>query len=234
MLPCVVGSCYTDVMMLKVQNIEKKYGNITAVSSLSFHIGVGEFVGFVGPNGAGKTTTIKMLAGQLLPTSGSIHIDGIDVLEHPNKAREYIGYVPEFPEMYDYLTCREMLEFVISVRGKGELDWALDVAGLGKDAERPIREYSQGMRRKTALACAMVAKPKLLILDESLNGLDPSSVRRILSLFDELRQAGTSILLSTHVLDTLERIASRIIMIEDGALKVDVPSSELDSIRQKF
>ena len=220
--------------MLQVQEVEKKYGNIVAVSSLSFSIKEGEFVGLVGPNGAGKTTTIKMLSGQLIPTSGTITINGLNVVDAPNECRKYVGYVPEFPELYDYLTCREMLEFVISIRGEGDLQWALELTGLGQDADRPIREYSQGMRRKTALACAMVSKPKLLVLDESLNGLDPSSVRRIQSVLNELRQMGTSIILSTHVLDTLERIASRILMIEDGMLKADSPISELDSIRNRF
>ena len=169
-----------------------------------------------------------------MPTSGVITIGGFNISEHPNECRKMVGYVPEFPEMYDYLSCREMLEFVISVRGTGELDWALDVASLGEDAERPIREYSQGMRRKTALACALVSKPKLLILDESLNGLDPSSVSRVQKVLEDLRQEGISILLSTHVLDTLERMASRIIMIEDGSIQVDAPISELDAIRQRF
>jgi ABC-2 type transport system ATP-binding protein len=229
-----MGYYFEGFVMLQVQNIEKKYGSITAVSSLSFSIKAGEFVGLVGPNGAGKTTTIKMLAGQLIPTSGSIIINGLNVVDDPNECRKSIGYVPEFPDLYDYLTCREMLEFVISVRGEGDLKWALDVTGLGQDAERPIREYSQGMRRKTALACAMVSRPKLLILDESLNGLDPPSIRRVKDVLENLRQSGTAILLSTHVLDTLERIASRILLIEDGLLKSDSPISELDSIRSRF
>ena len=220
--------------MVEVQKIEKCYGQIRAVKSISFSIGRGEFIGFVGPNGAGKSTTIKMLAGQLMPTSGVITIGGYTVSENPNECRKMVGYVPEFPEMYDYLSCREMLEFVIAVRGSGNLDWALDVAGLGKDADRPIREYSQGMRRKTALACALVSKPRLLILDESLNGLDPSSVSRMQRILEDLRQEGISILLSTHVLDTLEKMASRIIMIEDGSIQADVPISELNTIRQRF
>lgn len=220
--------------MISVQDITKQYGTKIAVSSVSFNISKGEFVGFIGANGAGKSTTIKMLAGQLAPSKGSVFINGIDVLKEPNQARHHIGYVPEFPELYQYLTAREMLEFVISVRGKGDLDWGLEIAGLDSDAERPIREYSQGMRRKTALACAMISNPSILILDEALNGLDPSSVKRFQELFEELRAAGTVIFLSTHVLDSLERMASRILYIKNGQIQADCPISELDSIRNAF
>ena len=220
--------------MISVQGLTKKYGGTEAVSELNFEIASAEFVGFIGANGAGKSTTIKMLAGQLAPSSGTVMIDGIDVLKEPNHCRQKIGYVPEFPSLYQYLTAREMLEFVIAVRGKGELNWGLEIAGLGADAERPIREYSQGMRRKTALACAMVARPPVLILDEALNGLDPSSVKRFQTLFRQLREEGTIIFLSTHVLDSLERMASRILYIRSGRLQADSPISDLSLIREDF
>jgi len=220
--------------MISVQGLTKKYGAKEAVSELNFEISRGEFVGFIGANGAGKSTTIKMLAGQLSPSAGTVIIDGFDVLKEPNQCRRNIGYVPEFPELYQYLTAREMLAFVISVRGQGDLDWGLEIAGLGADAERPIREYSQGMRRKTALACAMVAKPPVLILDEALNGLDPSSVKRFQDLFSQLKEEGTSIFLSTHVLDSLEKMASRIIYIKQGKLQADCPISALAQIRNDF
>ena len=217
--------------MIKIENISKRYGRTEAVSGLSFTMKQGEFVGFIGSNGAGKSTTIKMLAGQLSPSSGKIWVDGIQVQEEPNLARQKIGYVPEFPELYQYLTAREMLEFVTEVRGKGDIEWGLEIAGLGTDAERPIREYSQGMRRKTALACAMIAKPPVLILDEALNGLDPSSVKRFQGLFQQALEEGTLIFLSTHVLDSLEKMATRIIHIQNGQILEDCPISELDRIR---
>ena len=114
------------------------------------------------------------------------------------------------------------------------MDWALSLTGLGDDADRYIREYSQGMRRKTAIACALIAKPQFLILDESLNGLDPPSSVRVLDALEELRVKGASILLSTHVLDTLERVASRIIMLDAGQIVADVPKAKLSSVRQMF
>lgn len=220
--------------MIAVHGLTKKYGAKEAVSQLDFEISRGEFIGFIGANGAGKSTTIKMLAGQLAPSSGTVIVDGVDVLKEPNRCRRHIGYVPEFPDLYQYLTAREMLEFVISVRGNGDLEWGLEIAGLEVDAERPIREYSQGMRRKTALACALVAKPPVLILDEALNGLDPSSVKRFQGLFEQLREEGTVIFLSTHVLDSLERMASRLIYIKKGRIQADCSISELDSIRDDF
>jgi len=149
---------------LVVDKARRTYGKIVAVDEVSLTVHSGEFVGLVGPNGAGKSTTIKMITGQLLPTAGSIRVGGIDVATDPNGARAKVGYVPEEPALYDYLTAREMVAFVAELRGGGDVDAALEIAGLGADADRYIREYSQGMRRKTALAAAMVARPPLLVL----------------------------------------------------------------------
>ncbi|MEL6344869.1 MAG: ABC transporter ATP-binding protein [Myxococcota bacterium] len=217
-----------------VDGVGKSFGRVDAVKSLSFTVQPGEFIGFVGPNGAGKSTTIKMLTGQLLPTRGRIQIGGIDVTEDPNAARAQVGYVPEFPQLYDYLNAREMIEFVARIRGGGDVGRALEIAGLGDDAERLIQEYSQGMGRKTALACAMVAEPPVLILDESLNGLDPPSTARVLRALNDARAEGAAVLLSTHVLDTLEKVATRILMVRDGELIADVPASQLDEVRGLF
>lgn len=220
-------------MIVRVKNLSKSYGRIKAVENVSFSIKPGEFVGLVGPNGAGKSTTIKMLAGQLFPTDGIVEIAGIDVKNHPNEARKNLGYVPEFPEMYDYLSGREMIEFVAEIRQADDIEWALSLTGLESDADRQIREYSQGMRRKTAIACALVAKPKLLILDESLNGLDPPSATRVLDALNGLREQGSAILLSTHILDTLEKVASRIIMMRDGKIALDAPA-QIEKFKKLF
>jgi ABC-2 type transport system ATP-binding protein len=220
--------------VIEVVDVQKHYGRVKAVDGLSFTVSAGEFIGLVGPNGAGKSTTIKMLTAQLLPTSGSVRIGGVDVATDPNAARAMIGYVPEEPRMYEYLSAREMIEFVAEIRGGGDVDAALEIAGLGTDAERMIQEYSQGMRRKTALAAAMVAKPKVLILDESLNGLDPPSAVRVLDALDAARAAGAAVILSTHVLDTLEKVATRILMVQGGKIVADVGADALDSVRGMF
>ena len=217
-----------------VEGVQKHYGKVKAVDGLTFSISPGEFIGFVGPNGAGKSTTIKMLTAQLLPTAGTIRVCGVDVTTDPNAARAATGYVPEVPKMYEYLSAREMIEFVAEIRGGGDVDAALEIAGLGADADRLIQEYSQGMRRKTALAAAMVAKPKVLILDESLNGLDPPSAARVLEALDAARAAGAAVILSTHVLDTLEKVATRILMVRGGKLIADVGADQLDGVRDLF
>lgn len=219
---------------IAVEGLVKSYGRIKAVDGVGFTVAPGEFVGLVGPNGAGKSTTIKILTGQLIPTAGQVLVGGHDVVADPAQARSRIGYVPEFPDLYDYLSAREMIRFVIELRGGGDLEWALEVAGLGPHADRLIREYSQGMRRKTALACALVSRPSVLVLDEALNGLDPSSAARVIGVLDELRQDGIAVLLSTHVLDTLEKVADRIVLLMDGAVAADVPVAQLDEVRARL
>ncbi len=220
--------------VLSVVSVAKRFGRTTAVHDVSFEIQPGELVGLVGPNGAGKSTTIKMLSGQLLPDVGRIVVGGIDVAADPNGARAKIGYVPEEPRLYEYLTAREMVAFVAEIRGGGDVDAALDLAGLGADADRLIREYSQGMRRRTALAAALVARPPLLVLDEALNGLDPPSAARVTRALQVACAGGQAVLLSTHVLDTLERIADRVVMLGAGRVIADAPASDLDRLRGLF
>lgn len=219
---------------LCMEGVAKAFGRVQAVREVGFQVERGSFVGLVGPNGAGKSTTIKMLAGQLVPDAGRILVDGVDVVADPGAARSRLGYVPEEPRLYEYLSAREMVSFVARIRGTGDVEGALGVAGLGDDADRLIREYSQGMRRRTALACAMVARPPLLVLDESLNGLDPPSTERVVAALKAACAAGSAVLLSTHVLDTLERVADRVVMIEAGRVAADVPTSRLPELRARF
>jgi ABC-2 type transport system ATP-binding protein len=222
--------------VLQVRDLRKAFGRVQAVRGINFEVRAGELVGLVGPNGAGKSTTIQMISGQLLPDSGQIVIGGVDVLQDPNGARSKVGYVPEEPKLYDYLSAREMVAFVARIRGVGSelVDLALEGAGLGADSERLIREYSQGMRRRTALACALVAKPPLLILDESLNGLDPPSADRTVRILRAACEAGAGVILSTHVLETLERAADRILMIRAGEVIADAPAHDTARLRGLF
>ena len=222
--------------VLVVNGLGRDFGRVRAVDSISFSVAPGEFVGLVGPNGAGKSTTIKLLTAQLLPTRGSVTVGGVDVVEDPNGARRQLGYVPEDPSLYEYLSAREMVSFAAELRGASadEVESVLELAGLGADADRLIREYSQGMRRKTALACALVAKPPLLVLDEALNGLDPPSAARVVGALADACRAGQAVLLSTHVLDTLEKVADRIVMVAAGRVIADVGVEELDQVRGLF
>ena len=213
--------------MIRIEGLRKEYGRVVAVDTVSFSVAPGEFVALIGHNGAGKSTTLKVLTGQLRPTSGAVEVDGVDVLAHPGMAREKLGYVPEEPALYDYLTCREFLELVVELRGGGDIDEALEMTGLGADADRLIREYSQGMRRKTALAAAVVSRPPALVLDEALNGLDPPSAARVKAHLRGLCAGGCAVLLSTHVLETVERIADRVVMLAHGRVVADERVAEI-------
>jgi len=234
---CYLGLfCGCDGMTtsIELQGVSKEFGRVTAVDDIHLSVAAGQFVGLVGHNGAGKTTTIRMLTGQLSPSAGAIHVAGVDVVADPAAAKRVLGVVPEHPALYEYLTAREMIEFVTQVRGSGDVAWALEVAGLGQDADRLIREYSQGMRRKTALAAALVSKPPVLVLDEALNGLDPASAERVVGVLADLRAAGATVVLSTHILDTLEKVADRIVLMEKGSIVVDGEVGVLDEVRERL
>jgi ABC-type multidrug transport system ATPase subunit len=217
----------SEGVVVQVQDVDRVFGRVQAVKDVSFELAAGEFVGLIGHNGAGKTTLIRLLTGQLPPSGGNIRVDGVDVQADPYAARQVVGYAPEHPALYDYLTAREMLTFVSKVRRATNLEEALELAHLGADADRLIREYSQGMRRRVALAAAIVGRPKFIVLDEALNGLDPPSAARVKDHLATLCADGHTILLSTHVLDTVERVATRVLMLAHGALIADEATSDL-------
>jgi len=213
--------------VIVVDAIEKRFGRTQALAGVSFRVEPGELVALIGHNGAGKSTALKILTGQLLADAGRATLADRDLAAEPALAREELGYVPEDPQLYDYLTAREFLELVIDIRQAGELSYGLEVAALGDDADRLIREYSQGMRRRTALAAAMVAKPNALVLDEALNGLDPPSAARVKDQLRAARARGAAILLSTHVLETVERLADRVVMLAHGRVVADERVSDI-------
>ncbi|MEZ4239651.1 MAG: ABC transporter ATP-binding protein [Myxococcota bacterium] len=212
---------------IALQGVRKTYGRVVAVEHVDLRVQAGSFVGLIGHNGAGKSTCLKMLMGLVHPTEGAVRIDGVDVNADPVAARRRLGAVPEEPSLYEWLSAREFLEFVAAVRGEGDVAGALEVAGLGADAERPIREYSQGMRRRTALAAAMLGKPPVLVLDEALNGLDPPAAARIKELLRAHVDDGGTVLLSTHVVETVERAADRVVLLAHGRVIGDERTADL-------
>lgn len=212
---------------IEFKKLKKSFGKIRAVRGLNLTVEAGTFVGLIGHNGAGKSTTMSMLMGMLRPTEGQVLVHGLNVVDSLAETRKIVGAVPEEPALYEYLTGREFLEYVIEMRGSGDLEWALDLTGLEGAADRLIREYSQGMRRKTAFAAAMLGDPKVLVLDESLNGLDPPSAIRVKEALRDFVDEGGTVLLSTHVLDTVERVADRIVMLAHGRLVADELVSNL-------
>lgn len=213
--------------MIFAEHVVKRFGRTVALSGVTLRVERGERVALLGHNGAGKSTLMKLLAGQILPGEGRITLAGVDVAMQPNLARGCLGYVPEEPAMWDYLTARECLEFVVGVRGRGDVNAALALTGLGADADRLVREYSQGMRRKVAIAAALVSDPPVLVFDEALNGLDPPSA---LVIVEELRRraaAGATVLLSTHVIDLVPRVADRVVVLRAGRIEVDAAVADL-------
>ena len=196
---------------------------------MDFEVEPGCFVGLIGHNGAGKSTCLRMLMGLLRPTDGRVCVSGISVVDSPREARRRLGAVPEEPALYEYLTAREFLEFIAEVREGGDVARALDLADLGSDCDRLIREYSQGMRRKTALGAALLGDPNVVVLDESLNGLDPPSAARVKGVLRELVDDGMTVMLSTHVLETVERVADRVIMLAHGCLVADERVTDIGS-----
>lgn len=206
--------------------VRKDFGRVRAVDRVDLRLEPGTFVGLIGHNGAGKSTCLKMLLGELSPTEGRIAVLGVDVARDRRAALARIGAVPEQPALFEHLTAREFLELVAGLRG-GDVDEGLEVSGLGDDADRLIREYSQGMRRKTALAAAMLGRPPVLVLDESLNGLDPPSAARVKEALRARVDAGATVVLSTHVVDTVARVAQRVVMLAHGRVVADERTEDL-------
>ncbi len=211
------------------RGVRKTFGKVVAVDRVDLAVEPGTFLGLIGHNGAGKSTCLEMLMGLLQPTEGHVLVAGIDVVADPKGARAKLGAVPEEPGLYDWLTAREWLEFVAEIRGGGDVRAALDVSDLGADSDRLIREYSQGMRRRTALAAALLGDPAAIVLDEALNGLDPPSAARIKGILREQVQGGRTVILSTHVVETVQAVADRVVMLAHGRVVADAKMAELGS-----
>ena len=218
------------------QGLRKLYGQHVAVSHASFAIWPGEIVGFLGPNGAGKTTTIKMLTGLIKPTEGTAAIMGYDIQRQPKEAKAQFGYVPDTPNLYGKLSGWEFLRFVGRLyrvpteqveRRAAEL---LRVFDLYEAAGDMTEGYSHGMQQKLALAAALVHDPKVLFLDEPTVGLDPRSARLIKDLLVQLRDRGTAVFFSTHILEIAERMCDRVLIIDRGEI---IASGTMEELRAR-
>ena len=219
-----------------LRQVVKSFGNISAVGNVDLEIRPGEIFGLLGPNGSGKSTAMKMLLGLVQPDAGSVEVFGIDVKKDPVTVKRQVGYVPESPRLYEFLTGLEYLDFICDVFGMtteekkeriSEYLKALDLEGREGDM---ISGYSQGMKQKVALISALLHKPKLLILDEPLNGLDPKSARIVKDLLHELKAQGVTTLMSTHVLEIAEAICDRIAIMYQGRI---LALGSMDELRQK-
>src|SRR5947209_2319048 len=209
------------------------FGQKMAVNHLNLTVQRGEFYGFLGPNGAGKSTTIKMMVGLLRPTSGSVWVGGVDVWKDPIRAHSLMGVLPEVLNIYERLSGREFLVFAGHMYGipagdiRRRAEDLLQVLTLIDDADKLIVDYSVGMRKKIALAAALIHRPEVLFLDEPFEGIDPISSRVIRDILRELTQRGTTVFFSSHIMEVVERLCTRVGIINQGTLVAEGTLQEL-------
>jgi ABC-2 type transport system ATP-binding protein len=211
---------------IRTDRLTKRYGELTAVDRLDLVVPRGVIFGFLGPNGAGKSTTINMLTGVLPATAGSATVCGFDIGQEAIEVKRRIGVVPEGMSLYERLTASEQIELVARLHGLGQTEIGkripplLDLLELEDSADKMILDYSHGMRKKTALACALVHAPEVLFLDEPFEGIDPISTRAIKEILrDMVRQRGTTVFFSTHVMELAERFCDQVGIINLGRLE---------------
>ena len=211
--------------MIKLEAVNKKYGGFTAVHNLDLHVKRGELFGFLGPNGAGKTTTIRMIAGVLRPTAGSITIGEHDLTRSSIEAKRHIGYIPDRPVLYEKLTGAEFLQFVSGLWGrdgveaKRRADELLDLFELSNWKDTLVESYSHGMRQKLLISSAFVHGPDVVVVDEPMVGLDPKGARLIKELLRHFAVAGGTVFLSTHTLEVAEALCDRIAIFYEGRIR---------------
>lgn len=209
--------------MLEARSLHKKYGNFPALSGVSFELRPGEIFGYLGPNGAGKSTTLKLLTFASAPDSGEILFEGRPVSSSAAQYKKSLGYVPEVPFLYDLLTGREFLNFVCDMRGmalseRSSINRYLDEFDMLGDAEKLISCYSNGMKKKMSIIAALLHEPKILLLDEPTSAMDAVSVKAFKDIITGLRNSGTAILLTTHILEIAEKMCQRIAVIGRGRI----------------
>lgn len=210
--------------MLNIEHLTKTYGEKKAVDDLSLHIAPGEIYGFIGHNGAGKTTTIKACCGILQSDSGEVYIDGVSVKENPIAAKAKLAYIPDNPDLYEFMTGIQFLNFIGDVFGvsaedrRARIRKYADLFELTNDLAQPISAYSHGMKQKLAVISALLHEPKLLIMDEPFVGLDPKASHILKELMRELCKNGGAIFFSTHVLEVAEKLCDKVAIIKGGKL----------------
>jgi ABC-2 type transport system ATP-binding protein len=213
--------------VLELRHVKKIYSGIPAVDDVSFAARRGEITGYLGPNGSGKSTTLKMIAGLIEPNEGEILLDGEPIARDRIRHRQRFGYVPEDSQLYPHLTGEEYLEMVAQLRGlpilkmREKIAGLLNVLSLYDDRHVPIASYSKGMRQKVLLAAALLHNPELVVLDEPFSGLDVTSALLLRTVIRELGARGRIVLLSSHELDVVEQVSSRVVILHKGRLVAD-------------
>jgi ABC-2 type transport system ATP-binding protein len=210
--------------MLAVQRLTKYYGALAAIQDVSFEAREGEVLGLLGPNGSGKSTTVKILTGLLPPTTGAVQLDGRDVFTDLEAYKAALGYVPEEPHLYSYLTGPEYLRLVGRLRGlpasalDDKIDRFLQLLGIYDDRYQTLSSYSKGMRQKILIAASVLHNPRIVVLDEPFSGLDVSAARVLKGFVRALADDGKIVVFSSHVLEVVEQVCSRVVILKDGKI----------------
>jgi ABC-2 type transport system ATP-binding protein len=224
------------VASVSLAGVSKAFGAVKAVRDLSLNVEPGEIMGLLGPNGSGKSTTMKIILGVIKPDSGSVSVCGVDVRSRAVEVRRLIGYVPETPFLYEYLSAAEYLDLVGVAYGlsreerRERAEELLRALQMDKHVNEVMSGFSQGMRQKIALISALMHRPKVLILDEPLNGLDPRSARIVKEILQHLTAEGVSVLFSTHVLEIADVICNRITIIGEGSVVAEGTPQEIKEL----
>jgi ABC-2 type transport system ATP-binding protein len=221
--------------MIRLDKLAKSYGSQQAVKGIDLEIPTGQMVGLLGPNGAGKSTTIKMLTGMMAPTSGSASVEGFDVDRQPLEVKRIVGYVPESGALFEALTAQEYLRFVASLYLIPDDEAVLRIARFANFfeldaatlADKPLSAYSKGMRQKVVITSALLHNPKVVFFDEPLNGLDANAALSFKTLITSLARDGKTIIYCSHILDVVERVCERVVIIHEGRIVADGTVAEL-------
>jgi ABC-2 type transport system ATP-binding protein len=219
--------------MIKLTNLSKKYGSFTAVDAINLDVPRGELFGFLGPNGAGKTTTLRMIAGILRPTGGTVEIGGIDISANPIAAKSKLGFIPDRPFIYEKLTGAEFLRFVAGLYNQegAQVEHRarelLALFDLEEWRDELVESYSHGMRQKLIISSAFVHRPEVIVVDEPMVGLDPKAARILKDLFREYTRRGHTIMMSTHTLEVAQTLCDRIAIIQGGVIRAEGTMAEL-------
>ena len=217
--------------MVEIKNLVKKYGNKYALDDISFTINSGEIVGFLGPNGAGKSTTMNIVTGYLASTSGTVVVDGKDILENALEAKKLIGYLPEQPPLYVDMTVQEYLDFVFELKGctlnkAKHIDEICTITKISSVRERLIKNLSKGYKQRVGIAQALIGNPPIVIFDEPTVGLDPKQIIEVRNLIRNLGKTHT-VILSTHILSEVQSVCNRIVVINNGKIVADEKTENL-------
>lgn len=208
--------------MIKLTNLTKIYGKLTAVNHINLDVGSGEIFGFLGPNGAGKTTTIRMIAGLLQPTEGTAVIGGYDIQREPIQAKAITGFIPDRPYIYDKLTATEFMHFTASLYdltdARNRITGLLELFGLVDWMDELVENFSHGMKQRLVMASALLHEPGVLVVDEPMVGLDPRGARLVKDIFKDLASKGVTVFMSTHTLEIVEQMCSRVAIINQGGI----------------